>query len=195
MGLTNLFEKLFLPIVEKIEVISKFLVKTFIRKARHRSLFVTKEEIKSLVREIEKQGDIDRGEKEAIEEVFELKSDKIKDFCLGIKKVAAFDYIDTYSAILNIVKEYRFTRYPVFKNRVIVGYVNIYELFYNPGENWQALIRPILKVGLNQNLQEVFTGLTSKKESMALVLKGNRVYGIITIQDIIREITTAIIRI
>lgn len=194
VGLISFFEKLFFPVVKSIEFISKLLVKTFAKKARQRSFFVTKEEIKSLVGEIEKQGGIDKGEKEAIEEVFEFRSDRIKDVCVKDKKIVAFDYTDSYKTILNTVKKFRFTRYPVFKNKDIVGYINIYDLFYSGGVSWQQFIRPIAKVGFNQKLYQIFTRLKSKKESIAVVLKGKKIYGIITIQDIIREIITSIIK-
>jgi putative hemolysin len=195
VGVISFFEKLFLPVVKGIEAISKYLIKVFIKKARHRSPFVTKEEIRLLVKEIEREGGIDRGEKEAIEEVFEFRSDTIKDFCVGVKKIVAFDYSDPYQTILDTVKKVRFTRYPVFKNKEIIGYINVYDLFYNPETNWQVFIRPITKVGFNQKLQGVFTKLKSKKESLALVVKGKRPYGIITIQDIIREIITSIVKV
>ena len=194
VGAISFFEKLFSPVVKSIELASKFLVKVFVRKARHRSFFVTKEEIKSLVKEIEKEGGIDKGEKEAIEEVFEFRSDRIKDVCVRTKRIIAFDYTDSYKIILATVKKHRFTRYPVFKNKDIVGYINIYDLFYSGGVSWQQFIRPIAKVGFNQKLHQIFTRLKSKKESIAVVLKGKKIYGIITIQDIIREIITSIIK-
>jgi len=198
VGLISFFEKLFLPVVKSIELVSKFLIKAFAKKARRRSFFVTKEEIKSLVKDIEEEGGIDKGEKKAIEEVFEFRSDKIKDVCVRAKKIIAFDYADSYETILMIVKKHRFTRYPVFasggKNKEIIGYVNIYDLFYEGGMNWQQFIRPISKVSFNQKLHQIFTRLKSKKESIALVLKGKKIYGIITIQDIIREIIASIIK-
>jgi len=214
VDLISFFEKLFLPVVKSIELINKFLVKVFLKKARHRSFFVTKEEIKSLVMEIEKEGGMDKGEKEAIEEVFEFRSDRIKDVCVRARKMVAFDYTDSYKTILATVKKHRFTRYPVFsakggsppeadaplehvsggKNKDIVGYINIYDLFYHGAVRWQQSIRPIPKVGFNQKLHQIFTRLKSKKESIALVLRGEKIYGIITIQDIIREIITSIIK-
>ncbi|MBN3039745.1 MAG: DUF21 domain-containing protein [Candidatus Omnitrophica bacterium] len=188
------FERLFLPIVDTIEKISRYLVRTVAKKKIYRSPFVTKEEIKLLVKEIERHGGIDRGEKEAIEEVFEFRSDKIKDVCIPIKKVVGFDYTDNKSQLLEIIKKYGFTRYPVFKNKEISGYINIYDLFYADDERWQSFIRPITKVGFNQTLHEIFTRLKGKKESIALVLKGRKAYGIISIQDITREIITSIIK-
>jgi putative hemolysin len=194
VSLVRFFEKLFLPFIESIEAVSRFLIGLFIKRKKVRSLFVTKEEIKSLVKEIEKEGGIDRGEKEAIEEVFEFKSDKIKDICLEVKKIIAFDYTDPYSTLLEKIRQYRFTRYPVFRNREITGYINVYDLFYSPDKDWQKFIRPITKIGFNQKLQEAFTLLQAKKENIALVLKGKKAYGIITIQDIIKEVITSIIK-
>jgi len=193
-GLFGFFKKIFLPIVKIIEVISKFLIRLFIKKAKHRSPFVTKEEIRLLVKEIESQGGIDKGEKEAIEEVFEFRSDRVKDICVEVKKAAALDYADPYETVLETVKRHNYTRYPVFKNKEAAGYLNIYDLFYGNSRNWQSFIRPVIKVGLNQKLQDVFTRLQSQKESMALVFKGRKVYGIITMEDIVREIITSIVK-
>ncbi|MCP4652924.1 MAG: DUF21 domain-containing protein [Candidatus Omnitrophica bacterium] len=191
----SIFEKLFSPVVVSIEAISKFVIRVFIGKVRPRSLFVTKEEIRLLINEIKKEGGIDKGEQEAIEEVFEFRSNKIKEVCVGIKKVAAVDYTDSYKKIIEVVSKSGYTRYPVFKNREIAGYINIYDLFYNEQENWHSFIRPITKVSVNQKLYEVFSSLRKKKESMALVFKGKRVFGIITLQDLIREIITSIVKI
>jgi len=177
------FEKIFLPIVGSIEIISKYLVKIFVKKPKKRSLFVTKDEIRLLIKQIEKEGGIDRGEKEAIEEVFGFKSDKIRGICVQRKNISAFDYTDSRETILKGLNKRKFTRYPIYKDRKIAGYINIYDLFYNPKENWQAFIRPIAKVGFNQNIQEVFTRLKNEE------------YGIVAIQDIIREIITVIVKI
>ena len=195
VGFIRFFEVLFLFIVEGIERLSRALVKLITKKDASRSLYVTKEEIKSLVREIERQGGIDKGEKRAIEEIFEFRSDRIKDVCVNVKNIVAFDYADPHETVLDTIGRSGFTRYPVFKNKEIIGYINMYDLFYEDRRNWQTLIRPIAKVGFNQKIHEAFTRLKSKKESIALVLKGGKAYGIITIQDIVHEIITSIIKI
>ena len=55
VSLISFFEKLFLPVVEMIEAISRVVVGIFVKKSKRLSPFVTKEEIKFLVKEIEKQ--------------------------------------------------------------------------------------------------------------------------------------------
>lgn len=195
VDLIILFEKLFTPIVKSVELVSKFLVKTFIGKVRYRSLFVTKEEIRSMIKEMEHQGGIDKGEKEAIEGVFELKINKIKELSVRLRSVVSIDYADSAAQIMEKVKQKELTRYPVFRNREVVGYLNIYDLFYNPQEDWRSFIRPIMRVEFDQKLYEVFTRLKSKRESIALVCKGQRPWGVITLQDIIRETITSIVKI
>ncbi|MFH1772170.1 MAG: CNNM domain-containing protein [Candidatus Omnitrophota bacterium] len=195
VNIIDFFQRIFSPAVTGILGVSNFIVGLVVGHSRKRSPFVTKEEIKFLLKEIQKQGGIDRGEQEAIEEVFEFKSSKIKDVCVSLNKVAGFDYTDSFERIVEIARGSRFTRFVVFKNREVVGYVNIFDIFYNPGKNWHYLIRPIPKVGANQKLYEVFTRLKSDKESIALVLKGRRPSGIITLQDLIREVITSIVKI
>jgi CBS domain containing-hemolysin-like protein len=195
VDIISFFEKMFAAVVLGIESVTRFILRGTTGKLKRRSLFVTKEEIKSLVTEVAKEGGIDEGEKEAIEEVFEFRKDKVKDVCVLTKRIVGFDYTDSYERILEIIRGSGFTRYPVFHNKEIAGFINVFDIFYYPKKDWHSFIRPITKVGLNQNLSQVFTLLKSKKENIALVLKGNKLYGIITIEDLIGEIITSIIKI
>ncbi|UCD15861.1 MAG: DUF21 domain-containing protein [Candidatus Omnitrophota bacterium] len=199
VSLLTFFEKLFWLAVGSIDIVTKVLIKVFIGKVKRKSLFVTKEEIRFIIKEIEREGGIDKGEKQAIEEVFDFRMDKVKDVSVSLEKATALSYTDSYEEISKIAKKNGFTRYPVFsaerKNKKIIGYVNIYDLFYNPAKDWRTFIRPVIKVNINQKLYKAFTLLKAKKESIALVVKGKKVYGIVTLQDLIREIVTSIIKI
>lgn len=189
------FEKLFAPAVSVFERITSFVIKLSMGKVRQRSLFVSKEEFKLLVKEIQEQGTIDLGEKEAIEEVFVFTTSKVEDVGMPFKRVVGVDYNDSYETVLETAIISSFTRYPVFKNKQTIGYINIYDLFYNPAAQWQSFIRPILQVGINQKLYDVFSRLKKERQSIALVLKGNNAWGIVTMEDLMREIVTSIVKI
>jgi len=193
-NLIGFFETLFYPLVKFTTAINFLFKKVFIKKEK-KSFFVTKEEIRLLAQQIQQEGEIDTGERKAIEEVFEFRENKVKDFCLSRKKIIGFDYADSRQDLLAKLKKYKFVRYPVYKNKEIVGYLNAYDLFYNPEDNWRRLIRPITKIGVNQHLYEVFSILQKKKESIALVIKGNKTYGMISLEDLTREILTSIVKI
>ncbi len=194
-GIMRFFEVLFFPLVKIVLVINSLLKKIFLKKGEKESFFVTKEEIKLLAQQIQKEGQIDFGERRAIEEVFEFKENKVKDFCLPSYKIVGFDYADSKKSLLSKIKKYKFVRYPVYQNKKIVGYINIYDLFYNSNKNWRKLVRPIVKVGASQRSYEVFSILQKKKENIALVIKGNKTYGMIVLGDLTREILASIIKI
>lgn len=189
------FERLLKPLVSVIEVITNFLIKAFVGKVRRRSLFVTKEELGALVKDIEASGGIDKGETQALEEVLEFRQQKISDAYLDIKKVIAIDYNADYAMVLAVIKQAGFTRYPVFKESgEVAGYINIFDLFFNSVERWQNFIRPLNKVGLEDKLYDVFNKMKTNKENIALVVSGNKICGLATFQDLIKEIVASIVK-
>jgi putative hemolysin len=190
-----LLEKIFIFISVSLEWTNHLLIKIFLRKARVRSLFVTREEIKSLLREVKRTGGIDKGEQEAIEEVFEFKSDRVREVCVPLSKTAAVDYTLPLEEIMRITRAAGFTRYPVFKEKRIIGYLNIYDIFYSPYENWHKFIRPMPVVDIDGNLYEVFSRMKLKKEAVAMVVHSGTVMGIVTLGDLMRAVTTSIIKI
>ena len=111
------FEDLLSPIVSVIEHTSRLLIGILIGKKRKRLPFVTKEEIKSMIKEIQSQGVLDRGEKEAIEDVFDLRQTKIKDVLTPVRKIVGVDYSENHDAVLRKARRYRFTRFPAFRRR------------------------------------------------------------------------------
>ncbi|MFO8052487.1 MAG: CNNM domain-containing protein [Candidatus Omnitrophota bacterium] len=195
VDLIRFFEILFYPLVKLTIGINFLFKKVFLKGRKEGSFFVTKEEIRLLAEQIQKEGQIDFGERKAIEEVFEFRENKLKDFCLPRRKIVGFDYTDSNRKLLEKIKKYKFDRYPVYQNRKIIGYLNAYDLFYNPDQNWRELVRPITKMGVSQRLYQAFSILQKKKENIALVLKGNKIYGMITLDDLTREIVTSIIKI
>lgn len=191
--LIKFFERVFTPAVIVIEKMSRFLVKLLVGKARRRSLFVTKEEIKSMLKEIEHQGVLDRGEKEAIEEIFDFRQTIINNVLTPVKDIVGLDYTDTQSIVLEKTKRFGFTRYPVFRNKQIIGYINMFDLFYNTAD-WLTLIRPITRIGEDDKLYDVFTHLRENKENIAVVIKGRKTLGIVTLDDLMKEIVTSIVK-
>lgn len=192
-GTVKFFETIFFPLVLIIEKFSRSLIRLLVGKKRCRSVFVTKEEIKLILKEIEGKGILDKGEKEAIEDVFGFGETKIKDVITPFKKIVGLDYADSYEEITRRARNFGLTRYPVFKNKEMVGYINIFDLFYHK-ENWLELIRPIARVGESQKLYDVFTNLRTNRENIALVMRGRKPIGVVTLEDIIREIITSIVK-
>jgi len=190
--LYRVFEIILFPLISSIEKLAVWLVSMIVGKVKRRSFFVRREEIIALIKDIEREGVLEKGEKEAIEDIFDFGETKLKDVCIPLKKVVGVDYTDSREGVVRTAKMIGFTRYPVFRNREIIGYLNIFDLFYEAHKEWQAHIRPITHVGLNQKLYEGFNLLKNKKENIAVVMKGKRILGIVTLEDLIREILSSI---
>ncbi len=188
----RVLEIILAPLVDIIEIVSLWLVRRIVGKTRKRSFFVRKEEIMVLIKEIEREGILERGEKEAIEDVFDFGETRLKEVCVLLPRITGIDYTDSRERILEIARDRGFTRYPVFRNKEIVGYLNIFDLFYEEEKDWHAHIRPITHVGSNQKLYGVFTTLKYKKENIAVVMKGRKALGIVTMEDLIGEILSSI---
>ncbi len=191
IGIFKVFQAILYPLVLAIEKITAFFVGLLVKKKK-RSPFVVREEIKALVLEAEKEGSLERGEREAIEDIFDFGETKIKDVCVPVKNVVGIDYTDSWEKIKEKVNRFKFTRYPVFSNRQIIGYINIFDIFYAQDVDWHKFIRPITIVGASQKLYEVFNMLKTKKENIAVVMRGKKILGIVTLEDIMREILVSL---
>lgn len=95
VGLFKLFEKVFYPAVSSIEKFSMFVVGVLLGQRQKKSFFVTREEIRALIAEIEKEGGLEEGEREAIEDIFDFGQTKLKDVCIPLKNIVGIDYTDS----------------------------------------------------------------------------------------------------
>lgn len=179
------------PIVLFMEFFPLKAIKFFIKKKK---VSVNKDDIKLLTETLHNQGKIEKLEKEAIEDVLGFSKDRVKDVYVPLRKVVGLDYADDLVEILNKAKEFNLTRYPVFKNKKVIGYINLFDLFYKSFSSWREVIRSIPKVSIHQRIDDVFFFLKRRIENLALVLKGERSYGIVSTQDLMREITGSLIK-
>lgn len=189
--LLDFFQSMLKPAVLITSGIAKSLVFLVNPQGVRRNPFVTREEIKLLVREIAREGILEEQEKEVINSIFDFTLTRVEDIMAPFKNVVYVDYSEGEDSIKNKSKKYGFIRFPVFKNRELVGVINIFDLFYNVGD-WRKYIRPLRKVGINERLDVVFSQMQPNKESMAAVVKNKKVVGIFTMEDLMEEVVCGI---
>ncbi|OQX87195.1 MAG: hypothetical protein B6D55_04145 [Candidatus Omnitrophica bacterium 4484_70.2] len=187
----NYAYKILFPFIYIFEKFSNFLSLKII--PTKEEVRLTKEDLLSLMREIRREGALEEEEVRAIEDIFDFGMVKIKDVMIPWKKVVYIDKSYSNQKVLEIVKKYKFTRYPVVSRDEIIGVLNIFDYFYK-NQNWQAYIRPIMKVGKSERLDEVFFKMQKNNQSMACIVKGKKVIGVITLQDLMEEIISNFIK-
>lgn len=189
--LLDFFQGLLKPAVFIVSGIAKSLVFLVNPKGIRKNPFVTREEIKLLVREIAREGILEEQEKEVINSIFDFTLTRVEDIMTPFKKVIYVDYTESQESIKKKSKEYGFTRLLVFKNRKLLGMINIFDLFYNT-DDWRKHIRPLRKVGINEKLDTMFSQMQPNKESIAAVIKNEKVVGIFTMEDLMEEVICGI---
>lgn len=191
-GPLSFSEKLFLPLVSFFSFFSRSIAKIVNPRGIKKNPFLTKDEIKSLIKDISKEGVLETHEKDAIEEIFDLTLTKAADVMVSLKDIIRVDINEDVESIKEKCRTYRFTRFPVFEAENLKGIINIFDIFFSLEENssadWRALIRSIIHVESNESLDKVFAKMQPNKETMTAVFHGSSVVGIITMEDLMEDI-------
>ena len=179
----------FFPFVFIVEKIGSLANKA--HKQYNAHLF-NRDDLKIIADTLYSKGVIETLEKRAMEDVFSLSRKKIKDVYRPLEEAVYFSYYFPRQEVLEKARKYGYTRYPVFKKDKIIGYVNIFDIFYNEHKQWQDLIRNIPRVSYNMRVYEVFIEMLRHKDNIAVVIKGNKVAGIVTLFDLIEEVAESL---
>jgi len=182
-------QRIFSPVVIVISAITTSLLNLIGPRTIKKNPFLTKDEIKLIIRDVTKEGIIEDYEKEVIDRIFDFTLTKAVDIMLPVKEAASIYLTESRQDILDKSKKFGFTRLPVFEGKYIKGVVNIFDIFYNDeNKSWQEFIRPLRSVDFNERLDVVFSIMQPNKETMAAVSKDNVPIGILTMEDLIEEI-------
>ena len=181
------FQKILFPIVKITELFAGSTIKGLGVKKGEKTSFLTKEDIKMLVEQTADEGVLEEDEEEAIHSVFEFRHRKVGDVMVNLNKTISVNDKDNKKAILEKTKKYGFTRFPIFKNRDIIGIINVFDLFYHD-DDWHKYIRHIRHIDVAQRIDQLFSTMKPKKETMAAVTKKSKLIGIVTVEDIMEEV-------
>ena len=190
-GLLDFSEKLFLPFVIFFTFLANSVEKIVNPVGLKKNPFLTKDEIKSLIKDISREGILKPQEKEAIDKIFDMTLTKAADIMVSLKNIVYFDSAESFESIKQKCRRTPFTRFPVFEGKSLKGIINIFDLFYNDAsESWQTLVRPMIKIEIDESLDKIFSKMQPHKEMVAAVFKGLEMVGLLTMEDLMEEITS-----
>jgi len=129
-----------------------------------------------------------------LENVFDLATAKVSEAMLPREKVAWLSLDKTWEENLAVVRERRFSRYPVCEENLdtAVGFVHVKDLYLRSGSeppDLRALCRSLLVVSPSDSVQKLLRIFPDKGIHMALVREGKGpVFGIVTLEDLFEEL-------
>lgn len=184
------------PLVWVLTELINFMIVLLGGKERVKHPFVTEEKIKMMLRVGEKEGTIERHEREIIHNVFELSDTKASEVMTSIENLVCIEESNTIDNALALINESGHTRIPVYKQTFdnIIGMIYAkdflkfkdYEL--NRIQIHQVL-RPILIVKARRKIYPILKELQQKKMNISVVVDdNNKVIGLVSIEDILEEL-------
>ena len=155
---------------------------------------MTENELRTIVDVSHEDGVIEEEEKEMIYNVFDLGDAKAKDVMVPRVNVTFADVESSYSELLDIFREDKFTRLPVFEETTdnVIGTINMKDLLLY--ENTKEFhIRDILREAYftheHKSISELLVEMRQASLNIAIVLdEYGETAGLITLEDILEEI-------
>jgi len=183
------------PFVKLLTVSTNFIVRLFGIDPAAEEEMVTEEEIRMLVDVGEEKGAIDESEKEMINNIFEFDNKEVCDIMTHRTEIVGIPITASIKEIMDIVKEAKFTRYPVYEENIddIIGILNIKDFIQLTEDRNDFCLKNIIRqpyfVPSSKKADELFRELQSTKTHMAVVIdEYGGTAGIVTIEDLLEEI-------
>ncbi|PLT31261.1 hemolysin family protein [Peribacillus deserti] len=158
----------------------------------------SEEELRLILSESYKNGEINQSEFKYVNKIFEFDDRIAKEIMVPRTEIVTLSNEDTIAALLSIVQEEKFTRYPIIdgdKDHVI-GMVNVKEVFTDMissgnlvESRLESYIRPIIRVIDNIPLHDLLLKMQKERIQMAILMdEYGGTSGLVTVEDILEEI-------
>lgn len=155
---------------------------------------MTEEELRTIVDVSHESGVIEEEEREMIKNVFDLGDAKAKDVMVPRVNVVFADVESTYNELIDIFRENKFTRLPVYEETTdnVIGTINMKDLLlYDNTEGFRVreFLREAYFTYEHKNISELLVEMREASYNIAIVLdEYGETAGLITLEDILEEI-------
>ena len=178
-----LLMKVLTPVIWFVNLFSSAILKLLGIQNEKNNPSMTESELRTIVDVSHEEGVIEEDEKEMINKVFDFGDAKAKDVMIPRVHVIMADIHSTYKDLLDLFREEKFTRIPIYENKIdnIVGVINMKDLLmFDHFDHFD--IQSILR-------KPNFTYENKKVSELLIEMKQyGELAGIITLEDIIEEI-------
>jgi putative hemolysin len=160
-----------------------------------RKLWISEEEIKTLVEVGEEHGALETAEKEMIHSIFELGDITVREIMVPRTDMMSLEVHTPTDQVLDAIRKHGHSRIPVYDNRIdnIIGILHTKDLMAHYPFDKPFDLRPILRsahfVPENKPIDELLKQFQDQRIHMVVVVdEHGGTAGIVTLEDVIEEI-------
>lgn len=190
----SIFMKIMTPVIFIINGLSNAVLLLLRIDPNAKNQTMTENELRTIVDVSHEDGVIESDEKEMIYNVFDLGDAKAKDVMVPRVHVTFSGVNTTYEELIEIFREDKFTRLPIFEDSTdnVIGTINMKDLllFDNTKEfHIRDILREAYFTYEYKNISELLVEMREASFNIAIVLdEYGDTAGLITLEDILEEI-------
>ena len=192
-GILLILMKVLTPVIFIINALAMIVLRIFGVDPTEKNRGMTESELRTIVDVGHESGVIETEEKEMINNVFDFGDAEAKEVMVPRIDMTFVQADSTYEEVLEIYREDRFTRLPVYEEDTddVIGILNIKDLLLCDKENFslRQLMREPYFTYEYKNTAELLIEMRSSSINIAIVLdEYGTTAGLITLEDLVEEI-------
>ncbi|WP_445477768.1 hemolysin family protein [Lysinibacillus irui] len=194
------FYKIMYPFIWFLNGSARVLVGLFgMKPASEHELSHTEEELRLLLSESFKSGEINKSELKYVNNVFEFDERIAREIMVPRTEIVGIEQNESFTTIIHTIAAEKYTRYPIFDGDRdnILGFINAKELFTHglleqlTDETLvlEDFINPVIRVIETIPIQELLVRMQKERIHMAILMdEYGGTSGLVTVEDILEEI-------
>lgn len=194
------FYKVMYPFIWALNSSARFVAGFFgLKPVSEHEIALSEEELRIILSESLKSGEINQSEYRYVNKIFEFDNRIAKEIMVPRTEIITFPENATLEEILMVVKEEKFTRYPVTTDGDkdnIIGIINIKEILTDciqkkcEGEYpLRPYIKPVIRVIETIPIHDLLVKMQRERSHMAILFdEYGGTAGLVTVEDILEEI-------
>ncbi|KOS61894.1 HlyC/CorC family transporter [Lysinibacillus agricola] len=195
-----LFYKVMYPFIWFLNGSARVLVGLFgMKPASEHELSHTEEELRLLLSESFKSGEINKTELKFVNNVFEFDERIAREIMVPRTEIAGIEKNESFTNIIHFIDAEKYTRYPVYDGDRdnILGFINAKELFTHglleqltdDSLVLEDFINPVIRVIETIPIQKLLVRMQKERIHMAILMdEYGGTSGLVTVEDILEEI-------
>ncbi len=153
---------------------------------------VSRKRLRGLLRELLEEGQLSPGQLRMAQNVLRITTVRVEEAMVPLEDVDRVDRGAGREELLAASRAHGRTRIPVRDPRSgeLVGVVNVLDLVFRPGKGMEELVRPVPSIPAGTTVDRALGILRRARQPLGFVRgAGGRAVGIITLKDLVEEIS------
>lgn len=190
VGMIKIVNVVFKPIVILLKKSTDVMCKLL--KIKDKEDKMSEEDIRNMILLGKEEGTLEDNETKYLMNVFKFNDILVKDIMTPKKDVVVLSLDNKLKENIKIIKDEKYSRYPVLKDGKIIGIINVKDLVLSYTEfeqlELEKLVKNTSKYMSSELIDDVFHQMRDRHESVGFVYENDDFVGIVAVEDLIEEI-------